>query len=147
MFNDRDLTIMGVGAIAAVICLLIPSLGLVLKGMIAFIVLTSFMALALVRMGPDRVPLEVFLKRRIKFATQVRRYTYHGDHHPREKSTPIRSTRPTRPPQQFRPIALQLDGANVYWAVTIWLGVVGLFFVIWLQKGGAEEISFWLRKF
>ncbi len=143
MFNDRDLTIMGIGAIAAVICLLIPSLGLVLKGVIAFVVLIFFMALALVRMGPDRVPMEVFLKRRIKFATQVRRYTYHGDHQ-LEKPSPIAVARPV---QQFRPIALQLDGSNIYWAVTIWLGVIGLYFVIWLQNGGAEEISFWLRQF
>jgi len=142
MFNDRDLTIMGIGAIAAVICLLIPSLGLVLKGVIAFVVLILFMAWALVRMGPDRVPLEVFLKRRIKFATQVRRYTYHGDHQ-LEKPTPVQTTRTAH----FRPIALQLDGSNVYWVVTIWLGVVGLYFVIWLQNGGAEEISFWLRQF
>jgi hypothetical protein len=143
MFNDRDLTIMGIGAIAAVICLLIPSLGLVLKGVIAFVVLILFMALALVRMGPDRVPMEVFLKRRIKFATQVRRYTYHGEHQ-LEKPSPIPAARPA---QQFRPIALQLDGSNVYWVVTIWLGVIGLYFVIWLQNGGAEEISFWLRQF
>ena len=143
MFNDRDLTIMGIGAIAAVICLLIPSLGLVLKGVIAFIVLIFFMALALVRIGPDRVPMEVFLKRRIKFATQVRRYTYHGDHQ-LEKTSPMPAARPA---QQFRPIALQLDGSNVYWVVTIWLGVIGLYFVIWLQNGGAEEISFWLRQF
>ena len=142
MFNDRDLTIMGIGAIAAVICLLIPSLGLVLKGVIAFVVLIFFMAFALVRMGPDRVPMEVFLKRRIKFATQVRRYTYHGDHH-LEKPTPVQSSRPAH----FRPIALQLDGSNIYWVVTIWLGVIGLYFVIWLQNGGAEEISFWLRQF
>lgn len=143
MFNDRDLTIMGLGAIAAVICLLIPSLGLVLKGVIAFIVLISFMAVALVRMGPDRVPLEIFLKRRIKFATQVHRYTYHGEHH-LEKPAPLSAPRPA---QQFRPVALQLDSSNVYWVVTIWLGVIGLYFVIWLQKGGAEEISFWLRQF
>ncbi|MBT7072915.1 MAG: hypothetical protein HN975_18730 [Anaerolineae bacterium] len=143
MFNDRDLTIMGVGAIAAVICLLIPSLGLVLKGVIAFVVLILFMALALLRMGPDRVPLEVFLKRRIKFATQVRRYTYHGDHQ-LEKPALVQATRPAHP---FRPITLQLDGSNVYWMVTIWLGVIGLYFVIWLQNGGAEEISFWLRQF
>ena len=142
MFNDRDLTIMGIGAIAAVICLLIPSLGLVLKGVIAFVVLILFMALALVRMGPDRVPLEVFLQRRIKFATQERRYTYHGERQV-EKPASIPASRPAH----FRPIALQLDGSNVYWVVTIWLGVIGLYFVIWLQNSGAEEISFWLRQF
>jgi len=30
--------------------------------------------------------------------------------------------------------------------VSIWLAVVGIYFVIWLQNGGAEEISFWIRQ-
>ena len=98
MFNDRDLTIMGTGAIAAVICLLIPSLGLVAKGIIAFMVLMIFMALALIRLGPDRVPMEVFLKRRIKFATQVRQHTYHGG-----RDSAIPSTHIAKTPSHFHP--------------------------------------------
>ena len=141
MFNDRDLTIMGVGAIAAVICLLIPSLGLVAKGIIAFVVLMIFMALALIRLGPDRVPMEVFLKRRIKFATQVRQHTYHG-----ERDTAIPTTHISRTPSHFHPLSLQLDDSNIYWVVSIWLAVVGVYFVIWLQNGGAEEISFWIKQ-
>jgi hypothetical protein len=143
MFNDRDLTIMGIGAISAVICLLIPSLGLVAKGIIAFVVLMIFMALALIRLGPDRVPMEVFLKRRIKFATQVRQHTYHGG---RDTNATIPSPRIPRATSHFRPLSLQLDDSNIYWVVSIWLAVVGIYFVIWLQNGGAEEISFWIRQ-
>ena len=141
MFNDRDLTIMGVGAIAAVICLLIRSLGLIAKGIIAFVVLMIFMALALIRLGPDRVPMEIFLKRRIKFATQVRQHTYHGG-----RDTAIPSTRIPKTPSHLRPLSLQLDDSNIYWVVSIWLAVIGVYFVIWLQNGGAEEISFWIRQ-
>ncbi|MBC8334571.1 MAG: hypothetical protein ISR59_03940 [Anaerolineales bacterium] len=141
MFNDRDLSIMGVGAIAAVICLLIPSLGLVAKGIIAFVILMIFMALALIRLGPDRVPMEVFLKRRIKFATQVRQHTYHGR---RDRAIP--TTHIPKTPSHFRPLSLQLDDSNIYWVVSIWLAVIGIYFVIWLQNGGAEEISFWIRQ-
>ena len=141
MFNDRDLTIMGVGAIAAVISLLIPSLGLVLKGIIAFVVLMIFMAVALIRLGPDRVPMEVFLKRRIKFATQIRQHTYHGG-----RDTAIPATQIAKTPSHFRPLSLKLDDGNIYWVVSIWLAVIGIYFVIWLQNGGAEEISFWIRQ-
>ena len=119
MFNDRDLTIMGVGAIAAVICLLIPSLGLVAKGIIAFVVLMIFMALALIRLGPDRVPMEIFLKRRIKFATQVRQHTYHGG-----RDTAIPSTHIPKTPSHFRPLSFQLDDSNIYWVVSISLAVI-----------------------
>ena len=143
MFNDRDLTIMGVGAIAAVICLLIPSLGLIAKGIIAFVVLMISMALALIRLGPDRVPIEIFLKRRIKFATQVRQHTYHGG---RDRAIPSPSPRIPRAPSHFRPLSLQLDDSNIYWVVSIWLALIGIYFVIWLQNGGAEEISFWIRQ-
>ena len=141
MFNDRDLTIMGVGAIAAVICLLIPSLGLVAKGIIAFVVLMIFMALALIRLGPDRVPMEIFFKRRIKFATQVRQHTYHGG-----RDTAIPSTHIPKTSSHIRPLSLQLDDRNIYWVVSIWLAVIGIYFVIWLQNGGAEEIAFWIRQ-
>jgi hypothetical protein len=97
--------------------------------------------LALIRLGPDRVPMEVFLKRRIKFATQVRQHTYHGG---RDTATP--STRIPRTPSHFRPLSLQLDDSNIYWVVSIWLAVIGIYFVIWLQNGGAEEISFWIKQ-
>ena len=141
MFNDRDLSIMGAGAIAAVICLLIPSLGLVAKGIIAFVVLMIFMALALIRLGPDRVPMEVFLKRRIKFATQVRQHTYHGG-----RDSAIPSARIPKTPSHFRPLSLHLDDSNIYWVVSIWLAVIGIYFVVWLQNGGAEEIAFWIKQ-
>jgi len=60
MFNDRDLGILGGGALLAVLCLFLP-LPFVGKVVIGFLVLVGFMALALLRLGPDRVPPEVWL--------------------------------------------------------------------------------------
>jgi len=53
MFNDRDLGILGGGALLAVLCLFLP-LPFVGKMVIGFLVLVGFMALALLRLGPDR---------------------------------------------------------------------------------------------
>jgi hypothetical protein len=55
MFNDRDLGILGAGALLAVVCLFLP-FSFVGKVVTGFLVLVGFMALALLRLGPDRVP-------------------------------------------------------------------------------------------
>ena len=73
MFNDRDLGILGGGALLAVLCLFLP-LPFVGKVVIGFLVLVGFMALALLRLGPDRVPPEVWLMRRFRYANQTRKY-------------------------------------------------------------------------
>ena len=73
MFNDRDLGILGAGALLAVLCLFLP-LSFTGKVVIGFLVLVGFMALALLRLGPDRVPPEVWLMRRFRYSMQTRQY-------------------------------------------------------------------------
>src|SRR5512143_3516362 len=73
MFNDRDLGILGAGALLAVLCLFLP-LSFAGKVVIGFLVLVGFMALALLRLGPDRVPPEVWLMRRFRYSVQTRQY-------------------------------------------------------------------------
>ena len=73
MFNDRDLGILGTGALLAVLCLFLP-LSFTGKVVIGFLVLVGFMALALLRLGPDRVPPEVWLMRRFRYSMQTRQY-------------------------------------------------------------------------
>src|SRR5690606_39789287 len=73
MFNDRDLGILGAGALLAVLCLFLP-LSFTGKVVIGFLVLVGFMALALLRLGPDRVPPEVWLMRRFRYSIQTRQY-------------------------------------------------------------------------
>src|SRR5258706_12419268 len=70
MFNDRDLGILGAGALLAILCLFLP-LSFTGKVVIGFLVLVGFMALALLRLGPDRVPLEVWLTRRFRYSMQT----------------------------------------------------------------------------
>lgn len=66
MFNDRDLGLLGAGAILAVLCLMLP-LPFVARAVTGIFVLVGFMVLALLRLGPDRITLEGWLKRRTRF--------------------------------------------------------------------------------
>ena len=75
MFNDRDLSILGVGAVAAILCLMLPWTFAV-KVAVAVVILIVAMALAFTRMGADRLTLEQYLKRQLIFRFQPRKYSY-----------------------------------------------------------------------
>ena len=155
MFNNRDISILGAGALLAVLCLFLP-LSFAGKVVIGFLVLVGFMALALLRLGPDRVPPEVWMTRRFRYAMQTRQYV--------NQQTATRKTEPTHPPSQkaerpdfkrnapaftvqtvIHPIDLAWNEVGVYPLLTALLGVVGVYFAIWLANGGAEELSIWFR--
>jgi hypothetical protein len=157
MFNDRDLGILGAGALLAVLCLLLPLpfAGKVVTG--AF-VLVGFIVLALLRLGPDRIPPEEWLRRRIRFHLRARRYTYQqpGYSRPGRRGRvrlPLQRRRRSRPDPEsqivplaphasrFRPVGLALDEIEVYRLVTVLLGVVGIYAIVYLAQGGAEEIA------
>jgi len=157
MFNNRDLGILGAGALLAVLCLFLP-LSFTGKVVIGFLVLVSFMALALLRLGPDRVPPEVWLSRRFRYAMQTRQYVN------QQTATKKKETDPSSPKQKVerpavrrersapafdpgamhtRPIDLAWNEVGVYPLLTVFLGVVGIYFVVWLANGGAQELAFW----
>jgi hypothetical protein len=165
MFNDRDLGILGAGALLAVLCLVL-SLPFTGKVVLAAFVLVGFIVLALLRLGPDRIPPEVWLWRRIRFHMRPRRYTYQqpgytppgrrrigrswrsfwrrlvgrrrrGERH---QDTPGPEQR-AAPASRFRPVGLALDEIDVYLLATVLLGVVGTYFIAYLAQGGAEEIA------
>ncbi len=156
MFNDRDLGILGTGALLAVLCLFLP-LSFTGKVVIGFLVLVSFMALALLRLGPDRVPPEVWLMRRFRYAMQTRQYvnqqtaskkTEAGQspkqkeerqsfHHERHASEPDPHT------WQSSPVGLAWSEVGIYPLLTALLGVLGIYFAAWLARGGAQELSIW----
>ena len=155
MFNDRDLGILGAGALLAVVCLFLP-FSFVGKVVTGFLVLVGFMALALLRLGPDRVPPEVWLMRRFRYSMQTRQYVNQQTASRRAESgqTP-RSTaeRPTfeRNAPSFtanvlRPVDLAWTEVGVYPLLTALLGVVGVYFAAWLANGGAEELSLLFRR-
>ena len=159
MFNDRDLGILGGGALLAVLCLFLP-LPFVGKVVIGFLVLVGFMALALLRLGPDRVPPEVWLARRFRYANQTRKYVNQQSpssqkkeksqsSEPRSTPAPGRSVLASAPPpisfSNFRPVDLAWNEIGVYPLLTALLGVVGVYFVVWLYQGGASELALWFQ--
>jgi hypothetical protein len=150
MFNNRDLGILGSGALLAVLCLFLP-LSFVGKVVIGFLVLIGFMALALLRLGPDRVPPEVWLRRRFRYAWQTRQYVNQQTSTRRngEKDAAKEKSRPRMPsfnPQTvLMPINFAWDEVGIYPLLTVLLGVVGVYFSVWLANGGAEELSIWFR--
>ena len=161
MFNDRDLGILGAGALLAVLCLFLP-LSFAGKVVIGFLVLIGFMALALLRLGPDRVPFEVWLTRRFRYSMQTRQYV--NQQTATRKTESVQSSqkqKPERPvkerptiehsapsfsaPSVVHPIDLAWNEVGVYPLLTALLGVVGVYFAVWLANGGAVELSFWFR--
>ena len=157
MFNNRDLGILGAGALLAILCLFLP-LSFTGKVVIGFLVLVGFMALALLRLGPDRVPPEVWLMRRFRYAMQTRQYvnqqtvTKKAEANPPSPKQKVErpATRHERPVPVFdqtavhtRPIDLAWNEVGVYPLLTVLLGVVGIYFAVWLANGGAQELSIW----
>ena len=160
MFNDRDLGILGAGALLAVLCLFLP-LSFTGKVVIGFLVLVGFMALALLRLGPDRVPPEVWLIRRFRYAMQTRRYVNQQtatrkvegaqpvaekikpeppvaeEHSPFEEHIPFVPAKTA----MIQPLDLAWNEVGVYPLLTVLLGVVGVYFTVWLAGGGAQDLS------
>ena len=161
MFNDRDLGILGAGALLAVLCLFLP-FSFAGKVVVGFLVLVGFMALALLRLGPDRVPPEVWLTRRFRYSMQTRQYVNQQTATRKTESVqPSQKQKPERPlkerptiehsapsfsaPSVVHPIDLAWNDVGVYPLLTALLGVVGVYFAVWLANGGAEELSLWFR--
>ena len=155
MFNDRDLGILGAGALLAVLCLFLP-FSFAGKVVVGFSVLVGFMALALLRLGPDRVPPEVWLMRRFRYAIQTRQYV--NQQSASHKTESQKKQKPERPVAEqraptftaqtqtvMRPVDLAWNEVGVYPLLTALLGVVGVYFAVWLANGGAEELSLWFR--
>ena len=156
MFNDRDLGILGAGALLAVLCLFLP-FSFAGKVVVGFLVLVGFMALALLRLGPDRVPPEVWIARRFRYSMQTRQYVNQQTASRKTESAgPSQKQRPKRPSVEreqpallfsaqtvMRPLDLAWDEVGVYPLLTALLGVVGVYFAVWLANGGAQELSLW----
>ena len=75
MFKDRDLAVIGAGAVLTILCLMLPFsfAGKVVAGII---VLGLAMVAALARFGPDRVNLEVWLLRVWRRRRSPTRFTF-----------------------------------------------------------------------
>jgi len=159
MFKDRDIAILGTGALLAVLAALILPFSLAWKVIPSFLILFSFMLLALLRLGPDRVTLEEWIKRRIQYRLRARRYVYQQPAAPTrqenrqteasllpeppaplgETQQPRHATR--RRPASVSPVGLAFDEVGIYPLLTVFLAVVGVWFAIWVAQGGGVELS------
>lgn len=150
MFNNRDLGILGSGALLAVLCLFLP-MSFTGKVVVGFLVLVAFMALALLRLGPDRVPPEVWMQRRVRYAWKTRQYVNQQTEtrRPEEKDASNTEHKEKHPSFDVHTVLMPVDFAwdevGVYPLLTALLAVVGAYFSVWLANGGAEELSIWFQ--
>jgi hypothetical protein len=143
MFNDRDLGVLGGGALGAILCLMLPW-SFAAKVTVAVVLLVFSMALAFARFGADRLTLEQYLKRQLIFRFQPRRYSYFRKDES-GRSSPMPAADSARQPI-IGPISFRLDETGLYWLMTAWLAVVGSYVVYWAQYlGGMKQAAFWLQ--
>ena len=143
MFRDRDLLVLAAGAVAGVLTLFLP-FSLVVRAMIAGAVFVFFMVIALVRIGPDRVPVEQFLKRRFRYARAIRRYVYQ-----RQAPAAVEAPQETAPapppppaPVPARPVVFAVDEVGVEPLLTAGLVVLTAYLTYWLVAlGGGHEMA------
>ena len=145
MFNDRDIAVLGSGALLTVLCLLLP-LSLAGRTAVGFLVLVAAMLLALLRLGPDRVPPELWLLRRVRYRLAVRRFVNQQAPSGRPAGPgPDPSAHPLAEQQpRLQPLALAWGEMGIYPLLTVFLAVVAVYFTYWLWRGGAAGIAAWL---
>jgi hypothetical protein len=146
MFNDRDLSILGAGAVAAILCLMLPWT-FALKVAIAVVILVIAMALAFARMGADRLTLEQYLKRQLVFRFQPRKYSYFPKEKVAARSVPeVHTQRQVAYRPSFGPLALDFTEKGLYWLMTLWLIVIGVYVLYWAHfLGGLDQAAFWIK--
>lgn len=144
MFNDRDLGILGAGAFFAVVALFLP-LPFVGKLVLGFLVLIGFMSIALLRLGPDRIPPEVWLMRRLRYARQTRYYVNQQEPSSRRQPKEKGARAVEKPALRLHPVDLAWDEIGIYPLLTVLLGILGIYFLAWLKQGGANELAIWFQ--
>ena len=144
MFNDRDLGVLGGGALGAILCLMLPW-SFAAKVAVAVVILIIAMALAFARFGADRLTVEQYFKRQLIFRFQPRRYSYFrkGESH---KSSAMPKQSVARRPV-IGPISFRMDETGLYWLMTGWLAVIGTYVVYWAHYlDGMKQAVFWIQQ-
>jgi hypothetical protein len=145
MFNDRDLSILGAGAVAAILCLMLPWTFAV-KVAVAVVILVAAMALAFARMGADRLTLEQYLKRQLIFKFQPRKYSYFQKEKVPARDVPAAVTHRQAARSSFGPLTLDFTEKGLYWLMTVWLIVISVYVLYWAHfLGGLDQAAFWIK--
>ena len=174
MINDRDLGIIGAGAFLTVLCLLF-SWPFVARVVVGLLVLVTFMIVALLRLGPDREPIEVHLIRLFNNLRSPRKFILGGGRasskkvpppraHTKAPISPVQPAAASIPPPvpqvpiprisvtglsnaaiSLKPVTFAWEEIGIYRLVSVLLAVVGIYFIFWLVQGGAQQIGHWMR--
>src|ERR671924_2585 len=146
MFNDRDLSILGAGAVAAILCLMLPWTFAV-KVAVAVVILVTAMALAFARMGADRLTLEQYLKRQLVFRFQPRKYSYFQKEKAPARGAPaVVTQRQPAVRSSFGPLTLDFTEKGLYCLMTVWLIVISAYVLYWAHfLGGLDQAAFWIK--
>lgn len=144
MFNDRDLAVIGGGAVLSVFCLLLP-VSFAWKISFGVIVLVLSMILALTRLGGDRLPVEEWLRRRVRFYFRPRRWVFHEREMPEMPAsvpgkTPLGKPQ-ARAEQPRTGISFEKLPLSAPSAAGMLLMLTGLYFLYALWTGEIAQIS------
>ena len=139
MFEDRDLYILGGGGLLAILCLL-PGWPFWLKVTLALVIMIISLVMALARFGHDRRTLEKHIYYSLRYLNEAKNYSYFG-----RSSTKLSAAR-DRPAPEPVVVTMAWDDLNIYVLMTVWLAVIGIYFIVWLKNSGQLELSAWLQQ-
>lgn len=140
MIEDRALYILGGGGFLAVLCLL-PNWPFAVKIASALVILVIAMVFALMKLGPDQDTIEGLIFKRLRFLLATKKYNYYG----RAQNRGVAGDNAgAKQAASIWPIYLDWDATNVYFLLTVWLAVIGIYFTVWLHNGGAAELARWI---
>ena len=157
MFNDRDLAVLGIGAAFSVFCLLLP-LSLGGKLAVGLVVLVGGMVTAFLRVGPDRLTLEEWVMRRLRYALRPRRWTFQQAPLMRRKKVrrphvDVAGSPPEGkiadalpPPRGSKPSGSTAGALTVERLAGLLLVAAGLYFLHALAAGDAADLGVMLQE-
>ena len=140
MFEDRDLYVLGGGGLLAILCLL-PGWPFWLKVTLALVIMVISLVLALARFGHDRRTLEKHLYYSLLYLNKAKFYSYF-----RRGATRPSAAYDGPASQETVIVTMAWDDLNIYILMTVWLAVIGIYFIVWLKNGGQLELSVWLQQ-
>ena len=158
MTQDRDMVVLIAGGVIALTALLLP-FSLLGRMAVGVVIVFAAMLLAVLRIGPDRVTVEEYLFRRLRFSRSAKQFSFYSrpKRSPEQKKQTAEEDdleeyfRPEQPEPSVQPSVspLQMTAENlpggVYSLVTVFLAVVGVYIIFWVAQGGAEELLWILR--
>jgi len=162
MIVGRDAFWLGFGAVFALAALFVP-FPFAFRLFIGVLFLAFGMVMALLRVGPDKIPVEQWLIRWVRYMRSQRRYTYQDNpvfNTPSQRpeppkaapnlnvpyepqSYPTEGTQPVphRDSLSWSPMSFAWDEVGYYPVISVLLGVLGAYLVYWLYSFGAAEIA------